>query len=59
MFRHGFRSAELVALKWSQIDLLESYIDIHRLKHGHDTVHPSLTKITFTKFSNTVPDILN
>lgn len=40
MFRHGLRTAELVALKWSQVDLSEGYIDIHRLKHGHDTVHP-------------------
>ena len=34
------RTAELVALKWSQVDLSEGYIDIHRLKNGHDTVHP-------------------
>lgn len=40
MFRHGLRTAELVALKWSQVDLSEGYIDIHRLKNGHDTVHP-------------------
>lgn len=40
MFRHGLRTAELIALKWSQIDFSEGYIDIHRLKHGHDTVHP-------------------
>lgn len=40
MFRHGLRTAELVALKWSQVDLSAGYIDIHRLKHGHDTVHP-------------------
>jgi len=40
MFRHGLRTAELVALKWTQIDLLGGYIEIHRVKNGHDTVHP-------------------
>ena len=40
MFRHGFRTAELVALKWNYIDLKGGYIDIHRVKHGHDSIHP-------------------
>jgi site-specific recombinase XerD len=40
MFRHGLRTAELVALKWSQIDLVGGYIEIHRAKHGHDSIHP-------------------
>lgn len=40
MFRHGLRTAELVALKWSGIDLSGGYIEIRRVKHGHDTVHP-------------------
>jgi len=40
MFRHGLRSAELVALKWSSLDLKEGYIEIHRVKHGHDSIHP-------------------
>jgi site-specific recombinase XerD len=40
MFRHGLRTAELVALKWSQVDLSGGYIEIRRVKHGHDTVHP-------------------
>ena len=40
MFRHGLRTAELVALKWSYIDLKGGYIEIHRVKHGHDTIHP-------------------
>jgi integrase len=26
MFRHGLRTAELVALKWLQIDLVEGYL---------------------------------
>ena len=40
MFRHGLRTAELVALKWSQIDLTGGYIEVHRVKHGHDSIHP-------------------
>lgn len=40
MFRHGLRSAELVALKWSSIDFKDGYLAIHRVKHGHDSVHP-------------------
>jgi type 1 fimbriae regulatory protein FimB/type 1 fimbriae regulatory protein FimE len=40
MFRHGLRSAELVALKWSSVDLKEGYIEIHRVKNGHDSIHP-------------------
>ena len=40
MFRHGLRSAELVALKWTQVDLKQGYIEIHRVKHGHDSIHP-------------------
>ena len=40
MFRHGLRSAELVALKWSSVDLRDGYLAIHRVKHGHDSVHP-------------------
>lgn len=40
MFRHGLRTAELVALKWSQIDLSGGYIEIRRVKHGHDSIHP-------------------
>ncbi|MDJ0594533.1 MAG: tyrosine-type recombinase/integrase [Pleurocapsa sp. MO_226.B13] len=40
MFRHGLRTAELVALKWSSVDLQGGYIEIRRVKHGHDSVHP-------------------
>ena len=40
MFRHGLRSAELVALKWSNVDLKGGYLAVHRVKHGHDSVHP-------------------
>lgn len=40
MFRHGLRTAELVALKWMQVDLVSGYIEIRRAKHGHDSIHP-------------------
>ena len=40
MFRHGLRTAELVALRWQQVDLKRGYIDIHRAKRGHDSQHP-------------------
>ena len=40
MFRHGLRTAELVALKWSQVDLSGGYIEIRRVKQGHDSIHP-------------------
>ncbi len=40
MFRHGLRTAELVALKWTEIDLVGGYIEVHRAKHGHDSIHP-------------------
>jgi len=40
MYRHGLRTAELVALKWSSVDLFDGYIEIRRVKHGHDSTHP-------------------
>lgn len=40
MFRHGLRSAELVAFKWSSVDFKDGYLAIHRVKHGHNSVHP-------------------
>lgn len=40
MFRHGLRTAELVGLKWSQVDLKAGYIDIVRVKHGNPSRHP-------------------
>jgi type 1 fimbriae regulatory protein FimB/type 1 fimbriae regulatory protein FimE len=40
MFRHGLSTAELVSLKWSQIDFNDGYIEIRRVKHGHDSIHP-------------------
>lgn len=40
MYPHGLRTAELVTLKWLQIDLVEGYIEVHRCKHGHDSIQP-------------------
>jgi site-specific recombinase XerD len=39
-FRHGLRTAELVALRWHQVDLQAGYLDVHRVKHGHHATHP-------------------
>ena len=40
MFRHGLRKAELVALKWSSLDLKACYLEVQRVKNGHNSVHP-------------------
>lgn len=40
MFRHGLRTAELVALRWQQVDLKAGYLDVRRVKRGHDAKHP-------------------
>ena len=40
MFRHGLRTAELVSLKWSQVDLKRGYLDVKRAKGGNDSKHP-------------------
>ena len=32
MFRHGLRTAELVALKWSRVDLTSGYLEVQRVK---------------------------
>jgi integrase len=40
MFRHGLCTAELVALRWQQVDLKAGYLDVHRVKRGHSAKHP-------------------
>ena len=40
LFRHGLRTAELVALRWQQVDFKAGYLDVHRVKHGHHAKHP-------------------
>jgi type 1 fimbriae regulatory protein FimB/type 1 fimbriae regulatory protein FimE len=39
-FRHGLRSAELVALRWEQIDFVHGKIHVNRVKRGVAAVHP-------------------
>lgn len=39
-YRHGLRVAELIALRWDQIDLKQGLIHVSRVKHGTDSVHP-------------------
>ena len=38
-YRHGLRVAELVALKWSQIDLKEKTLHVMRVKNGSPSTH--------------------
>jgi integrase len=40
MFRHGLRTAELMALRWQHVDLKTGYLDVHRAKRGHNAKHP-------------------
>ena len=40
IFRHELRTAELVALRWHQVDLKAGYLDVHRAKRGHHAKHP-------------------
>jgi type 1 fimbriae regulatory protein FimE len=40
MFRHGLRTAELVALRWQQVDLKTGDLGVHRVKQGHHAKHP-------------------
>lgn len=40
MYRHGLRTAELISLKWAQVDLKQGYLDVKRVKQGHDSIHP-------------------
>jgi integrase len=39
-YRHGLRAAELVALKWEQVDFGSGRIHITRAKSGSPSVHP-------------------
>jgi len=40
MVRHGLRTAELVALRWHQVDLTAGDLDVHRAERGHHAIHP-------------------
>jgi type 1 fimbriae regulatory protein FimB/type 1 fimbriae regulatory protein FimE len=39
-YRHGFRAAEIVDLRWSQIDLDQARLHVRRVKRGMPSVHP-------------------
>src|ERR1700730_17715325 len=39
-YRHGFRISELIALKWSQIDLKQGLLHVIRRKNGVASTHP-------------------
>jgi type 1 fimbriae regulatory protein FimB/type 1 fimbriae regulatory protein FimE len=39
-FRHGLRSAELVALRWDQVDFDRGYLHVARRKGGSAATHP-------------------
>ena len=39
-YRHALRVSELIALRWSQIDLKQGLIHVRRLKKGTSSTHP-------------------
>jgi type 1 fimbriae regulatory protein FimB/type 1 fimbriae regulatory protein FimE len=39
-YRHGFRSLEIVNLKWNQINLEAGTIEVQRVKNGDSSLQP-------------------
>jgi type 1 fimbriae regulatory protein FimB/type 1 fimbriae regulatory protein FimE len=39
-FRHGLRAAELVDLRWDQVDFDKATLHVRRLKNGTPSTHP-------------------
>lgn len=39
-YRHGFRVAELVSLRWEQVDFKQGLLHVSRLKNGLPSTHP-------------------
>jgi len=39
-YRHGLRAAEVVDLRWSQVDLDNARLHVRRVKNGVPSVHP-------------------
>jgi integrase len=42
-YRHGFRSSELVDLRWDQIDFASATLHVRRAKRGSPSTHPILS----------------
>ena len=40
-FRHGLRAAELVTLRWDNVDLAHGKLHVNRVKNGSPSVHLS------------------
>jgi integrase len=38
-YRHGLRAAELMALRWDQVDLARRKLHVNRAKNGAPSVH--------------------
>jgi len=41
-YRHGLRAAELVNLRWDQVDFKTATLHVRRVKAGTPSVHPIL-----------------
>ncbi len=41
-YRHGLRAAELVDLRWEQVDHKSALLHVHRVKKGTPSTHPIL-----------------
>ena len=41
-YRHGFRAAELVDLRWDQVDFATAALHVRRVKRGSPSTHPIL-----------------
>ena len=39
-YRHSLRVAELIALRWDQVDLRDGLLHVHRRKNGLPSTHP-------------------
>jgi type 1 fimbriae regulatory protein FimB/type 1 fimbriae regulatory protein FimE len=39
-YRHGLRAAELIDLRWEQVDLENAILHVRRLKNGSPATHP-------------------
>ena len=40
LYRHGLRVSEATELRWSQVDLVNRTLHVHRLKNGNPSGHP-------------------